>query len=117
MAECILLVDDDPLVLDTPGYVLEEAGYAVLTAERGEEALALAQAQPPDLAVLEGGLPDLSGVELCQRFRALSAVPIIFLSARHEESAKIRALDAGGDDYVPKPCPVGEFLARVRAAL
>jgi DNA-binding response OmpR family regulator len=113
----ILLVDDDPLLTDSLGYILKQEGYAVLVAATGGQALERAGRDEPDLVLLDVSLPDLSGVEVCRRLQATSDTPIIMLTARRQESDKIVGLDAGADDYVTKPFTTGELLARVRAAL
>jgi two-component system KDP operon response regulator KdpE len=88
----------------------------VVPAATGADALAAASAKPPDVVILDLGLPDLDGVAVVEGLRGWSTAPIIVLSARHEERAKVRALDAGADDYVTKPFGMAELLARVRAA-
>ncbi len=113
----ILLVDDDPLILRSVGYLLRQEGYRVVPAATGAEALAAARHARPDVVLLDVALPDLSGVEVCRRLRRETAVPIIMLTARRAEADKIVGLDAGADDYVTKPVGAGELAARVRAAL
>ncbi|HET6212407.1 MAG TPA: response regulator [Micromonosporaceae bacterium] len=113
----VLVVDDDRQLLRALHIALTARGYEVVTAQTGAAALAAAGNRPPELVVVDLGLPDMDGVEVVQALRAWSAVPVIVLSARHTEQAKINALDAGADDYVTKPFGMGEFLARVRAAL
>jgi DNA-binding response OmpR family regulator len=117
MSAKILLVDDDPLLVDSLGYILRQEGYAVVTAGTGSEALECAARDEPDLVLLDLALPDLSGVEVCRRLQVGSGSPIIMLTARRQESDKIVGLDAGADDYVTKPFATGELLARVRAGL
>ena len=117
MSAKILLVDDDPLLTDSLGYILKQEGYAVSTAGTGAEAIERAGHDEPDLVLLDVALPDLSGVEVCRRIQASSAVPVIMLTARRQEPDKIVGLDAGADDYVTKPFATGELLARVRAGL
>ena len=117
MGGTILLVDDDPLLTESLGYMLRQEGYTVLSASTGEEALEQAGRAPPDLVLLDVSLPDLSGVEVCRRLHASFDAPIIMLTARRQESDKIVGLDAGADDYVTKPFATGELLARVRAGL
>ena len=117
MSARILLVDDDPLLLDSLGYLLRAEGYAVAAAATGAEALAETTRQSPDLILLDVSLPDLSGVEVCRRLRATFGGPIVLLTARRQEVDKIIGLDAGADDYVTKPFATGELLARVRASL
>ena len=113
----ILVVDDEPQILRFLQPALEAAGYAVINAGTGREALRLAAAAAPDLIVLDLGLPDMDGKELLPKLRAFSATPVIVLSAREREIEKIAALDLGADDYVEKPFAIGELLARLRVAL
>ncbi len=113
----ILVVDDDPLICNAIGFALRQEGYHVLLAANGQEAIEAARAHRPDLVILDLGLPDISGVEVCRRLRRSSSAPILFLSARREEIDKVTALDAGGDDYVTKPVGTAELAARVRALL
>jgi two-component system, OmpR family, KDP operon response regulator KdpE len=117
MSARILLVDDEPSILATMAPMLRARGYEVLTATSGYGALEAVDRQPPHLVILDLGLPDLDGVEVCRRLREGRAVPILVLSARGAESDKVAALDAGADDYVTKPFGAEELLARVRAAL
>jgi two-component system KDP operon response regulator KdpE len=112
----VLVVDDDRQLLRALQITLTARGYAVIPAATGADALAAASAKPPDVVILDLGLPDLDGVAVVEGLRGWSAAPIIVLSARHEERAKVRALDAGADDYVTKPFGMDELLARVRAA-
>ena len=113
----ILVVDDDPQILRALRINLRARKYDVDVAADGAGALHTAAAHPPDLIVLDLGLPDLDGIEVTQRLREWYAAPILVLSARGQERDKIRALDAGADDYVTKPFSVGELMARVRVAL
>lgn len=113
----ILVIDDEPQVLRSLRSGLTARGYAVETAVDGAQALIAAADRAPDLLVLDLGLPDMDGVEVCRRLREWSGVPIIVLSAREREPDKIAALDAGADDYLTKPFGMGELLARVRVAL
>ena len=112
----VLLVDDDRQLVRALQITLSARGYSVVPAANGASALAAASAHPPDVVILDLGLPDLDGVAVVEGLRGWSAAPIIVLSARHEEQAKVRALDAGADDYVTKPFGMDELLARVRAA-
>ena len=112
----VLVVDDDRQLLRALQITLTARGYAVVPAATGADALAAASAKPPDVVILDLGLPDLDGVAVVEGLRGWSSAPIIVLSARHEERAKVRALDAGADDYVTKPFGMAELLARVRAA-
>ncbi|HTK29252.1 MAG TPA: response regulator transcription factor [Vicinamibacterales bacterium] len=113
----ILLVDDEPSIQRTLTPLFRSRGFAVDNAVNGREALALAAAEAPDLVVLDLGLPDMEGVEVCRRIRETSTVPIIVLSARNLESDKVAALDLGADDYVTKPFGPEELLARMRVWL
>ena len=113
----ILLVDDEPALQRAVGPLLRSRGYDVEIAGTGREALDLFAARPPELIVLDLGLPDLEGTEVCRRIRAQSAVPIVVLSARGAEADKVNALDLGADDYVTKPFGPEELLARIRVAL
>jgi two-component system KDP operon response regulator KdpE len=112
----VLVVDDDRQLLRALQITLTARGYAVVPAATGADALAAASAKLPDVVILDLGLPDLDGVAVVEGLRGWSTAPIIVLSARHEERAKVRALDAGADDYVTKPFGMAELLARVRAA-
>jgi two-component system KDP operon response regulator KdpE len=113
----ILIVEDDPSIRKMVRVNLVKRGYTVSEAENSQEAIALFQAEPVDLVLLDLMLPGLSGVDVCAWIRARSNVPIIVLSARLEEDLKVAALDAGADDYVTKPFGQDELLARVRAFL
>jgi two-component system KDP operon response regulator KdpE len=113
----ILLIDDEPPIRRLVHAALTSEGYRVLEAERGEEALHLAAQQPPDLTILDLGLPDIDGQTVLQRLREWLKAPIIILSARDQENQKIHALDNGADDYLTKPFSTGELLARIRVAL
>jgi two-component system KDP operon response regulator KdpE len=113
----ILVVDDDRQLLRALRINLSARGYEVVLAPDGVAALTAAGKQPPDLAIVDLGLPDMDGVEVVEGLRGWSRVPIIVLSARHLEQAKVRALDAGADDYVTKPFGMDELMARVRAGL
>jgi two-component system KDP operon response regulator KdpE len=113
----VLVVDDEPNILTTLAPLLRAHGYDVVTATTGQAALDVVRSAPPDLVVLDLGLPDLDGVTVCGKVRAVSAVPILVLSARGREADKVRALDAGADDYVTKPFGSEELLARIRASL
>ena len=113
----VLIVDDEPNILATVSQLLKSRGYEVATASSGRGALDMVERHRPNLVVLDLGLPDVDGVEVCRRVREYLAVPIVVLSARGAEGDKVRALDAGADDYVTKPFGVEELLARIRAAL
>jgi two-component system phosphate regulon response regulator PhoB len=116
----ILLVEDEPSLILLLKYNLEKEGYQVKSAERGDEAEAMFVENPPDLVILDWMLPSVSGVELCRRLRAREAtrtLPVIMLTARGEESERVRGLSVGADDYVVKPFSVPELMARVKALL
>jgi two-component system KDP operon response regulator KdpE len=117
MTPRILIVDDEPSILATMAPLLRGRGYEVATATTGHAALDAVDRQPPQLVILDLGLPDLDGIEVCRRIREGRAIPILVLSARGAEPDKVAALDAGADDYVTKPFGSDELLARVRAAL
>ncbi len=113
----ILLVDDEVSIQRAVAPLLRSRGYEVDIAGTGADALKTAVDRPPDLIVLDLGLPDIDGTEVCRRLRATSQVPIIVLSARGGEADKVNALDLGADDYVTKPFGPEELLARLRVAL
>jgi len=113
----ILLVDDEVPIQRALAPLLRSRGYDVDVAGTGSDALQSMRADPPDLLVLDLGLPDLEGTEVCRRVRAESDVPIVILSARGGEADKVAALDLGADDYVTKPFSPEELLARIRVAL
>jgi two-component system KDP operon response regulator KdpE len=113
----ILVVDDDRQLLRALRINLAARGYQVDLATDGAGGLAAASRQPPDLVVVDLGLPDMDGVDVVEGIRGWSGAPILVLSARDAEPAKVRALDAGADDYVTKPFGMDELLARIRAAL
>jgi two-component system, OmpR family, KDP operon response regulator KdpE len=113
----ILVVDDEPQIRKALGVNLRARGYEVDLAASGEEALTLAAANHPDLILLDIGLPGIDGIEVVEGLRGWTTVPIIMLSVRDAEGDKVRALDAGADDYVTKPFGMNELLARLRAAL
>jgi two-component system, OmpR family, KDP operon response regulator KdpE len=113
----VLVVEDQPQLLRALDINLRARKYEVLTAATGRDALATAAATPPDVMILDLGLPDVDGTEVITAFRGWSRAPIIVLSGRTSPGDKIGALDAGADDYVTKPFAMGELLARLRAAL
>src|SRR6476659_5316425 len=113
----VLLVDDELPIRKFVGAALTGASYQLDEAGTGEQALRLATQAPPDLVILDLGLPDMDGQDVIRRLREWLAAPIIVLSARDEDKQKIRALDNGADDYLTKPFSTGELLARVRVAL
>jgi two-component system KDP operon response regulator KdpE len=113
----VLVVDDEQQITLVLRSGLTKHGYDVRVAAEGEAALELFQLWTPNLVVTDLSMPNMGGLELCRRLRAISDVPIIVLSVKGEEAVKIEALDAGADDYVMKPFGMGELLARVRATL
>jgi two-component system KDP operon response regulator KdpE len=113
----ILVIDDEPQILRALRTILNEKGYRITTASRGEEGLALAAATQPDIIILDLGLPDMDGSEVCRQLRDWTQIPIIILSVRDNEHDKVLALDAGADDYLTKPFGIEELLARIRVAM
>jgi two-component system, OmpR family, KDP operon response regulator KdpE len=113
----VLVVDDEPQIVRGLKIILRDAGYAVESAETKAQALALLASRPPDAMVLDLVLPDGQGVEVCREVRRWSRLPILVLSAVGDEREKVRALDAGADDYVTKPFGTDELLARLRAVM
>jgi two-component system KDP operon response regulator KdpE len=111
----VLVVDDEPQIVRALSINLRARHYEVHTARNGREALSTAAAHPPDLVILDLGLPDLDGVEVIEGLRGWTSVPILVLSGRSDSSDKVGALDAGADDYLTKPFGVDELLARLRA--
>ena len=112
----ILVVDDEPQIRRVMRTALSSHGYAIVEAPNGEEALKKLSAERLDLVILDMNMPGMDGVEACRGIRTLSKVPIIMLTVRAAEKDKVRALDAGADDYVVKPFGIEELLARIRAA-
>ena len=117
MADRILIVDDEPNLLATIAPLLRARGYEVLTSMSGHAALEAVHRDAPDLVILDLGLPDLDGVDVCRQIRESRSTPIVVLSAHGAENDKVKALDAGADDYVTKPFGTEELLARIRVAL
>jgi two-component system, OmpR family, KDP operon response regulator KdpE len=113
----ILVIDDEQQILRAMRTILGQHTYRVITASTGAEGLALATASQPDVIILDLGLPDMDGVEVCAQLRTWTLTPVIVLSARDSDSDKVSALDKGADDYLTKPFSVDELLARVRVAL
>jgi two-component system KDP operon response regulator KdpE len=113
----ILIVDDEPNIIATLSPLLRTRGYAVLSAMTGRAALDVVERDRPDLIILDLGLPDMAGVDVCRDIRQTTGAPILVLSARGAEDDKVHALDAGADDYVTKPFGAEELLARIRVAL
>ncbi len=117
MAKRVLLVDDEPLILKGLKYTLEQEGYETDSALDGEEALAKFFAEPYDLILLDVMLPQLDGIQVCQRIREHSNVPIIMLTAKGEDMDKILGLEYGADDYIAKPFNILEVKARIKAIM
>jgi two-component system OmpR family response regulator len=113
----ILVVDDDPRICEVTCFALEKAGLRTSVARDGRAALARLEAEPHDLVVLDIGMPEMDGLEVCRRLRQTSQIPILFLSARDDEIDRILGLEIGGDDYVTKPFSPRELVARVQAIL
>lgn len=116
----VLVVEDEEALAQLLKYNLEKEGYRVSTASDGEEALVVADENNPDLVVLDWMLPKAPGIEVCRRLRARQETrntPIVMLTARGEESDRVRGLDMGADDYITKPFSMGELLARLRAVM
>jgi DNA-binding response OmpR family regulator len=113
----VLVVDDEPKIVEVVGDYLRSAGFSVTTAADGERAVALARARLPDLVVLDLGLPGLDGLDVARELRGTSPVPIIMLTARGEEADRVLGLELGADDYLVKPFSPRELLARLRAVL
>ena len=113
----VLLVDDDPSLLKALRIGLTARGDDVLTAYNGAEAVNQVALSAPDLVILDLGLPDIDGIEVCRRIRAFSGVPIVVLSAYGDEQRKVEVLDSGADDFVTKPFGMAELEARLRVAL
>ncbi|MBQ7519371.1 MAG: response regulator, partial [Clostridia bacterium] len=117
MAKRILLVDDEPLIIKGLKYTLEQEGYETLSAMDGEEALNLFFSNTVDLVLLDVMLPKLDGIQVCQRIRESSNVPIIMLTAKGEDMDKILGLEYGADDYMTKPFNILEVKARIKNIL
>ncbi len=113
----ILIVDDDPHIREVLTIALERGGFVVLRAGDGQAALRMAARDTPDLMILDIGMPEMDGLEVCRRLRATSDLPILFLTARDDEVDRILGLEMGADDYVTKPFSPRELVARVRAIL
>jgi two-component system KDP operon response regulator KdpE len=113
----ILVIDDEPQILRALRTILTARQFRVSTAGTGEQGLALAAAEQPDLIILDLSLPDMDGVEVCRNLREWTQTPVVVLSVRDSEQDKVRALDIGADDYLTKPFGIDELLARIRVAL
>ncbi len=116
-SERVLIIDDEPQIVRFLRPSLTAAGYEVVVAVTGGEALKAAATQSPDVIVLDLGLPDMDGKDVIRELRSWSKIPIVVLSARDREAEKIAALDLGADDYINKPFGIGELTARLRTAL
>ncbi|HUN21546.1 MAG TPA: response regulator transcription factor [Anaerolineales bacterium] len=117
MAETILIIDDDPDIIDLVKMIMEAENFRIISAMTGKEGLRQAFEHHPNLILLDVMMPDMDGWEACRRLRELSDVPIIFLSARGSSDDIVRGLNIGADDYLPKPFNYQELLARIRANL
>jgi two-component system OmpR family response regulator len=117
MGQRILVVDDDPHIRDVICFALQKAGMTTATARDGTEALIRFAEEAPDLVVLDIGMPETDGLEVCRQLRKTSEVPILFLSARDEEIDRVLGLEIGGDDYVTKPFSPRELVARINVIL
>lgn len=117
MEQLILIVDDEPAIAETVEYALKDEGFSVIIAETGQEGLEFFQARKPDLVVLDVGLPDILGFDVCREIRKTSTVPVLFLTAREGEIDRVVGLEIGADDYVVKPFSPRELTARVKAIL
>ncbi len=113
----ILIVEDEKSIVRYLKATLGGGGYRLITAETGKQALMVINSQPPDLVILDLGLPDMDGIEIIEQVRQWSQLPIIILSARDQEKDKVDALDRGADDYLTKPFSTTELMARLRVAL
>lgn len=117
MSKTILIVDDDPHIREVIRFALEKAGFATAEAADGVQALEAAVRVSPTLIILDVGMPEMDGLEVCRSLRKTSQVPILFLSARDDEIDRVVGLEIGGDDYVTKPFSPRELVARVQAIL
>jgi DNA-binding response OmpR family regulator len=113
----ILVVDDEPRIVRLVRSNLEPAGYKILTAADGEQGLRMAEMHDPDLIILDIMMPGMDGWDVCKRVREFSTVPIVMLTAKGDEQDKVKGLELGADDYLPKPFGIPELLARVKAVL
>lgn len=113
----ILLVDDEAALCESLTYTLQKEGYEVTTAADGQSAIKQFHKQVPDIILLDLMLPEVDGMEVCWRIRAFSDVPIVMLTAKDQDTDKVRGLEAGADDYVTKPFNTRELLARIKSAL
>ena len=114
---CIMVVDDDPIIVRFVGANLQQYGFGVITAKDGLSALSLLEKHHPDMIILDIMMPGMDGDEVCRKVREQSDIPIIMLSARSEVSSRVSLLDCGADDYITKPFGIGELMARVKSLL
>jgi two-component system catabolic regulation response regulator CreB len=117
MPATVLIVEDETAIADALQYALETEAFSPVVASTGHEALAFLTTSDPDIIILDIGLPDINGFELCKQIRRQSNIPIVFLTARNEEIDRVVGLEIGGDDYVVKPFSPRELTARVKAIL
>jgi two-component system KDP operon response regulator KdpE len=115
--ELILLIEDEPQMRRFLRITLQSQGYRLIETENGKDGLLQAASRNPDVVLLDLGLPDMDGLEVTKRIREWTQTPVIIISAREQEQDKVKALDAGADDYLTKPFDAGELLARIRVAL
>lgn len=115
--QTVIIIEDEKNISGFIETTLAAADYKTLTAGTGADGLSLIASQCPDIVLLDLGLPDLDGLEVLEKLRQFSKVPVIIISARTQEQGKIKALDSGADDYITKPFGIGELLARIRTAL
>lgn len=113
----VLVVDDEPQIRRVMRTTLSAQGYTIVEARNGLEAITKMRSERPDLVILDMNMPEMDGIETCREIRSNSSIPIIMLTVRSAEKDKVRALDAGADDYIVKPFGIEELLARIRAAL
>ncbi|MGD0915840.1 MAG: response regulator [Thermodesulfobacteriota bacterium] len=113
----VLIVEDEPAIADTIQYALETDGFSTICLTSGQGVLSLLSKEPVDLILLDIGLPDINGFDLCKEIRKTRAIPILFLTARTDEIDKVVGLEIGGDDYMTKPFSPRELSARVKAIL
>jgi DNA-binding response OmpR family regulator len=117
MSKHILLVDDDTLLRRSLAFNLEQAGYTVVTAANAEDALAIARRDPPDLVLLDIGLPEMDGLDALRHLKEMLSLPVIFLTARRRELDEVLGLELGADDYITKPFDTDVLLAHIKAVL
>lgn len=117
MAKRILIIDDEPMIVESVGYNLKQQGYEIITAGDGETGLKLAQSETVDLILLDLMLPGIDGLEICRILRQHSEVPVIMLTAKEAEIDRVLGLELGADDYITKPFSMRELLARVKSVL